>query len=57
MSRRTLVRVTSYRRFFRGENAATLNYSRNTHAPDQTLSRPQLIHCFFDLAAPSRCVY
>ena len=39
-----------------GENTATLNYSLNTHAPDQTGSRPRRLHCDFDLAAPS-CFY
>jgi hypothetical protein len=57
MAQRTLVRVTSYRRSPKGKNGATLNHSLNTHAPDQTIYRPQLIHCVVDLAAPGRCVY
>jgi hypothetical protein len=57
MAEGTLVRVASYRRPFEGENAVTLNHSLNTHAPDQTIYRPRLIHCVVDLAAPGRCVY
>jgi len=57
MAQGTLVRVASYRRFPEGKNAATLNYSLNTHAPDQTIYRSRLIHCVVDLAAPSRWVY
>ena len=57
MSRRTLARVTSYRRSPQRGKRSTLNYSRKTHAPDQTVARSQLIHYFFDLAAPSHCVY
>ena len=34
----------------------TPNYSLNTHAPDQTGSRPRRLHCGFDLAAPG-CYY
>jgi hypothetical protein len=57
MAQRTLVRVTSYRRSPKGKNAATLNHSLNTHAPDQTIYRPRLIHCVVDLAAPGHCAY
>src|SRR3974390_1225394 len=31
------------------DNTATLNYSLNTHAPDQTGSRPRRLHCVYDL--------
>src|SRR5262249_28676949 len=57
MPRVSLVRVTSYRRSPRETNAKTLNYSLNTHAPDQTNKRPRRIHCRLDLAAPSRNAY
>jgi len=57
MAQGALVRVASYRRFSEWKNAATLNHSLNTHAPDQTLYRPRLLHCVIDLAAPGRCVY
>gem|GEM_PF-5194272 len=56
MAKRTLVRVTSYHRSSEWKNAATLNHSLNTHAPDQTLYRPRLLHCVIDLAAPGRWV-
>ena len=38
------------------DSKATLNYSLNTHAPDQTGLRPRRLHCGYDLAAPS-CYY
>jgi hypothetical protein len=50
MAQGTLVRVTSYRCSPRRENSATLNHSLNTHAPDQTIYRPRLIHCVVYLA-------
>jgi hypothetical protein len=34
------------------DNTAALNYSLNTHAADQTGSRPRPLHCRFDLAGP-----
>jgi len=34
----------------------TLNSSLNTHAPDQTGSRPRRLHCFLDLAAPTASI-
>ena len=39
------------------DSTATLNYSLNTHAADQTRSRPRRLHCGFDLAAPSHYHY
>ena len=53
MAQGTLVRVTSYRCSPERRNDATLNHSLNTHAPDQTIYRPRLIHCVVDLAAPA----
>src|SRR5215469_7018494 len=35
------------------DSTATLNYSLNRDAADQTRSRPRRLHCGFDLAAPS----
>src|SRR5215472_17779208 len=35
------------------DKTTTPNYSLNTHAPDQTGSRPRRLHCWVDLAAPS----
>ena len=52
MAQGTLVRVASYRRPPKGKDTATLNHSLNTHAPDQTIYRPQLIHCVVDLGRP-----
>src|SRR5207249_1771739 len=45
-----LCRITGYRRSH--WETTTPNYSLNTHAPDQTGSRPRRLHCGFDLAAP-----
>jgi len=50
----TLTRVSGYRRSPRGRQRRPIIHS-NTHAPDQTLTRPRLIQFLLDLAAPGRC--
>jgi hypothetical protein len=38
----TLIRVTGYRRSHRGRQRPIIRF--NTHAPDQTIRRPRLLH-------------
>src|SRR6266550_3024436 len=48
----SLTRVTGYRRSHRRERQRPIIRS-TTHAPDQTVAQPQLLHCVVDLIAPS----
>src|SRR5205807_8145944 len=49
----TLTRVAGYRRSPRGRQRRPIIRS-NSHAPDQTILRSQLLQREFDLAAPDR---
>ena len=52
----SLSRVSGYRCSHRGRNNAPFIRSI-THAPDQAVERPRLLHCCINLAAPSKWLF